>query len=255
MAAVLNEVGWKGNLEDFDRAAASAEITAVQIAPGTRIPFMSSRKNKKAHALVDVLWAGKKPIDAFAFEMSSNCERYRVVTPKACGNFWVEEPRPRQRRPEVQRPAAAAAAGRERERGERGLRLAARRVRDHRQQPAGRQQGHPPGQRQGARLRQAHERRVQVHVHRRPRAGYVRGEGRLRRRRGHDEGRGQALRADLRHHREPAPGARRQALHGRRVRLARRRRRPGRRQVGQGRGRGLEGRRRRARTTSPRRTT
>jgi hypothetical protein len=90
VAAVLNEVGWKGNIEDFDRAAASAEITAVQIAPGTRIPFMSSRKNKKAHALVDVLWAGKKPIDAFAFEMSSNCERYRVVTPKACGNFWVE---------------------------------------------------------------------------------------------------------------------------------------------------------------------
>ena len=91
VAAVLNEVGWKGNIEDFDRAAASAEITAVQIAPGTRIPFMSSRKNKKAHALVDVLWAGKKPIDAFAFEMSSNCERYRVVTPKACGNFWVED--------------------------------------------------------------------------------------------------------------------------------------------------------------------
>jgi hypothetical protein len=91
VAAVLNEVGWKGNLEDFDRAAASAEITAVQIAPGTRIPFMASRKNRKAHALVDVVWAGKKPIDAFAFEMSSNCERYRVVTPKACGNFWVED--------------------------------------------------------------------------------------------------------------------------------------------------------------------
>ncbi len=52
---------------------------------------MSSRKNRKAHALVDVLWAGKKPIDAFAFEMTSNCVRYRVVTPKACGNFWVEE--------------------------------------------------------------------------------------------------------------------------------------------------------------------
>jgi hypothetical protein len=91
VATVLNEVGWKGNLEDFDRAAASAEITEVQIAPGTRLPFMASRKNRKAHALMDVLWAGKKPIDSFAFEMSSNCVRYRVVTPKACGNFWVEE--------------------------------------------------------------------------------------------------------------------------------------------------------------------
>jgi len=91
VAAVLNEVAWKGNLEDFDRAAASAEITKVQIAPGTRLPFMSSRSKGKAHALVDVLWAGRKPIDAYAFEMSSNCVRYRVVTPLACGNFWVEE--------------------------------------------------------------------------------------------------------------------------------------------------------------------
>jgi len=91
VAAVLQEVGWKGNLEDLDRAAASAEITDVQIAPGTRIPFMSSRTKKKPHALVDVLWAGKKPVDAYQFEMSSNCVRYRVVTPKACGNFWIEE--------------------------------------------------------------------------------------------------------------------------------------------------------------------
>ena len=89
--AILAEVGWKGNHEDLDRAAASAEISTVQIAPGTRLPFMSSRKNKKPHALMDVLWAGKKPIDAFAFEFSSNCERYRLVTPKACSNFWVED--------------------------------------------------------------------------------------------------------------------------------------------------------------------
>ena len=89
--AILNEVGWKGNHEDLDRAAASAEISEVQIAPGTRLPFMASRTNKKPHALVDVLWAGKKPIDAFAFEFSSNCVRYRLVTPKACSNFWVED--------------------------------------------------------------------------------------------------------------------------------------------------------------------
>jgi hypothetical protein len=89
--AVLTEVGWTGDLEDFDRAAASAEITSVEIAPGTRIPFMASRQHRKPHALVDVMWAGRKPIEAYAFEMSSKCERYRVVTPKACGNFWVED--------------------------------------------------------------------------------------------------------------------------------------------------------------------
>ena len=91
IAAILNEVAWKGNHEDVDRAAASAEISSVQVPTGTRLPFMASRKNKKPHALIDVLWAGPKPIDAFAFEFSSNCERYRLVTPKACSNFWIED--------------------------------------------------------------------------------------------------------------------------------------------------------------------
>jgi hypothetical protein len=89
--AILDEVGWKGNPEDLDRGAATADISPVEIAQGTRIPFMASRKNRKPHALVDVLWAGRKPIDAFAFEFSSSCERYRVVVPKACGNFWLED--------------------------------------------------------------------------------------------------------------------------------------------------------------------
>jgi hypothetical protein len=91
VATVLSEVGWKGSLEDLDRAAAAAEITETQVPTGTRIPFMASRKARKAHAMQDVLWAGKKPIDAFAFEFSSGCVRYRTVIPKACGNFWIEE--------------------------------------------------------------------------------------------------------------------------------------------------------------------
>jgi hypothetical protein len=91
VAAVLSEVGWKGNIEDLDRAAATAEISEFKVPTGTRLPFMASRKNKKPHALIDVLWAGKKPVDAFAFEFSSNCVRYRLVTPKACSNFWLED--------------------------------------------------------------------------------------------------------------------------------------------------------------------
>ena len=91
IAAVLSEAGWKGNLEDLDRAAATAEISEVQIQPGTRLPFMASRKNKKPHALIDVLWAGRKPIDAYSLEFSSNCERYRLFIPKPCSNFWIED--------------------------------------------------------------------------------------------------------------------------------------------------------------------
>jgi hypothetical protein len=91
VAKILAEVGWAGDPADLERAAATAEVSAVQIAPGTRLPFMASRKNGKPYALKDVLWAGSKPIDAFAFEFTSKCRRYRLVVPKACSNFWVED--------------------------------------------------------------------------------------------------------------------------------------------------------------------
>ncbi|MFI5170720.1 MAG: hypothetical protein ACHQM7_10190, partial [Vicinamibacterales bacterium] len=81
VAAVLAEVGWAGDVADLDRAAASTEITAIQVPSGTRLPFMAARKKGKAYAMRDVLWAGKQPIDAFGFEFSSKCRRYRLVTP------------------------------------------------------------------------------------------------------------------------------------------------------------------------------
>jgi hypothetical protein len=91
VAAVLADAGWQGDVADLDRAAASAEVTSIQVPTNTRLPFMAARKNKKAYAMKDVLWAGKKPIEAFGFEFTSKCVRYRLVTPKACSNFWVEE--------------------------------------------------------------------------------------------------------------------------------------------------------------------
>ena len=91
IAAVLADVGWAGDQADLDRAAAAGEITTIPVAPGTRLPFMAARKNGKPYAMRDVLWAGTKPIDAFGFEFASKCVRYRLVTPKACSNFWVEE--------------------------------------------------------------------------------------------------------------------------------------------------------------------
>jgi uncharacterized repeat protein (TIGR01451 family) len=58
---------------------------------------MSTRTKGKVDLLRNVLWAGKKPIDAYEFSFISGEHRYRVVTPKACGNFWVEEQLPRPR--------------------------------------------------------------------------------------------------------------------------------------------------------------
>ena len=167
--AILNEVGWKGNHEDLDRAAASAEISAVQIAPGTRLPFMSSRKNKKPHALMDVLWAGQEADRRLRVRVLLEL---RALSPRdARRPAATSGSRTSARTPPTRsaRRAAAPAAGRLRERRERDLRDAAGRVRDHREEPAGRQQREALRERQGARLRQAHERRLQVHLHRRPR--------------------------------------------------------------------------------------
>ena len=145
VAAILNEVAWKGSIEDLDRAAATAEISEVQVPTGTRLPFMASRMHGRPHVLVDVLWAGSRPIDALAFEFSSNCERYRLVTPRACGNFWIEDLGKDAADPKCAPPAPPA--GRVRERRGRGLRGAAGRVDGEREQPARRRQGHSVRQR------------------------------------------------------------------------------------------------------------
>jgi hypothetical protein len=94
VAEILKQAGWQGDPEDFDRAVAAAEITEIEIAPGTRIPFMAARektRGHKPHTLMDVLWAGRKPIKAYAFDMVSKCTKYRVIMPQPCGNFWFEE--------------------------------------------------------------------------------------------------------------------------------------------------------------------
>lgn len=91
IAAILEQAGWPGRVEDLIRAAGSSDIKAVKLPYGTRMPFMSSRNKGKPVALIDVLWVGKQPIDAYAFVFSSLGRRYRCVTPKPCSNFYVED--------------------------------------------------------------------------------------------------------------------------------------------------------------------
>lgn len=91
---VARRSGYTGDMEDFWRAAASAPVKALSIPPNTLLPAMSTRRKGKADVLYNVLWAGKKPIDAYEFSFISGQRRYRVVTPKACSNFWVEEQQP-----------------------------------------------------------------------------------------------------------------------------------------------------------------
>jgi uncharacterized repeat protein (TIGR01451 family) len=94
---ILRMSGYLGDMKDFRHAAANAQIDELSIPVGTLLPAMSTRKKGKVDLLRNVLWAGKKPIDAYEFSFISGETRYRVVTPKACSNFWVEEKLPRPR--------------------------------------------------------------------------------------------------------------------------------------------------------------
>ncbi len=87
--SVLKQAHWDGDVDDLRRAAAAAPVTEVRLPRGTRMPFMSSRKDGAPIVLRDVLWAGDKPISAYAFEFTSSQRRYRCIIPKPCANFFV----------------------------------------------------------------------------------------------------------------------------------------------------------------------
>jgi uncharacterized repeat protein (TIGR01451 family) len=89
--AIARMSGYRGDMEDFRRAVASAPINVIRIPPGTRLPAMSTRRHGRPVLLFDVLWAGKAPFEAYEFFFNSLGRRYRVVVPKPCSNFWLEE--------------------------------------------------------------------------------------------------------------------------------------------------------------------
>ncbi len=92
---ILRMSDYLGDMEDFRTAAANAPIEEISIPPGTLLTAMSTRTKGKADLLRNVLWAGKKPIDAYTFTFISGESRYRIIAPKACSNFWAEEQLPR----------------------------------------------------------------------------------------------------------------------------------------------------------------
>ncbi len=95
---IARQSGYLGSLSDLLAAAAEAPIHELRIPVGTRMPAMSTRRGDKAVLLRNVLWAGKAPIEAYEMFFTSASRRYRLVCPKPCSNFWVEDlgvqPRP-----------------------------------------------------------------------------------------------------------------------------------------------------------------
>jgi hypothetical protein len=91
MGEILTQWGWQGDLQDLFQAAVTNEVSDIKIPVGATMPFMSSREAGHPVCLRNVLWAGKEPISAYAFNFSSKGRRYRCVTPKPCSNFFVED--------------------------------------------------------------------------------------------------------------------------------------------------------------------
>ena len=89
--AILDQAGWPGNPEDLRHAASTGEIARITLPPGTRMPFMSSRDQGKPVALIDVVWAGNAPVEAYTFVFYSRDRGYRLIAPAPCSNFYVED--------------------------------------------------------------------------------------------------------------------------------------------------------------------
>ena len=87
--AILKQAKWTGNVDDLIQAARIQPIADIRLPKGTRMPFMSSRNDGKPVALIDVVWAGKEPVEAFAFKFVSKGRQCHLITPKPCSNFYV----------------------------------------------------------------------------------------------------------------------------------------------------------------------
>jgi hypothetical protein len=90
IAAIMQQRGWSGNVDDLVNAVNTANVTETTIDPGATLPFMAYHKRGKPAYFENVTWGGKTSFPAFVVEFTSNGTSYRAYFPKACGNFWVE---------------------------------------------------------------------------------------------------------------------------------------------------------------------
>ena len=88
---IARESGFKGDLEELRSAARTAKILELRIPHKSVMKAMSTREKGQPVLLREVMWMGQEPIEAYEFYFASQGRRYRVVTPKPCANFWVED--------------------------------------------------------------------------------------------------------------------------------------------------------------------
>ncbi len=87
--SILRQARWDGDVGDLYKAAAAATVFEMKLPRGTRMPYMSSRHSGNPITLLDVLWDGPEPIQAYAFDFFSKGRLYRCITPRPCSNFFL----------------------------------------------------------------------------------------------------------------------------------------------------------------------
>ena len=87
VAAILAQAGWKGNVDDLRRAAATAPITEVELPIGTRMPFMSSRKDGKPIAR-----KAKTPPDLSSAIVLEQSKAFNGEVLQAGDSYYVRRP-------------------------------------------------------------------------------------------------------------------------------------------------------------------
>lgn len=88
---VVLQAASAGSIDDLLHAAETGTFSEGTIQPGTQMPFMALRRKGKPAVLWNVTWAGKQSVPTYTLEYESGGHRYRIVIPKPCSNFWVED--------------------------------------------------------------------------------------------------------------------------------------------------------------------
>lgn len=84
--AVLADSGWTGSADDLLAAVANGEVSERAYPVGTQVAWMGAKVNGKYVAKPYREWAGSASLDSFQVNVSSDCQVYELMIPKACCN-------------------------------------------------------------------------------------------------------------------------------------------------------------------------
>jgi hypothetical protein len=65
----------------------TAEFKDTTLAVGDSVQWMLFRNHGKVKVAKDIIWAGKKPLDVFAIDVTRDYKIYHFIIPKPCGNI------------------------------------------------------------------------------------------------------------------------------------------------------------------------